>query len=179
MGLAFEPPRDLPPFELPELLGWHEQGDGKLWLGIPVDAGRIAGPVREAMREAVERFGLDPVFTPQQDVLLTNIDPADRGAVDAIMAAHGIVQAAALSPLARWTLACTALPFCGLALTEAERVREPIVSSLEQMLERHGMLGERLSLRITGCPNGLRAAVFRGYRAGWARAWRVCDLRRR
>ena len=62
--------------------------------------------------------------------------------------------AEALTPLSRWALACTALPFCGLALTEAERVREPIVAEIERVLARHGVAGERISLRITGCPNG-------------------------
>ena len=68
-----QPPRDLAAFEVPELLGWHEQGDGRWWLGVPVDSGRIAGPLRTALREVVQRFGVDPVFTPQQDVLLTNV----------------------------------------------------------------------------------------------------------
>ncbi len=153
-GLALQPARDLPPLQVPELLGWHEQGDGRWWLGIPVDSGRIAGTLRHALREAVERFGLDPVFTPQQDVLLTNIAPADRDAVDLILRSHGVVAAEALSPLSRWALACTALPFCGLALTEAERVRQPIIDDIEGVLTRHGVAGERISLRITGCPNG-------------------------
>ncbi len=139
---------------MPELLGWHEQGDGQWWLGLPVESGRIAGELRAALREAVERFAIDPVFTPQQGVLLSNVADADRAAVDAIMRAHGVVQAAALTPLSRWALACTALPSCGLALTEAERVRQPIIAEIEQVLTRHGMAGERISLRITGCPNG-------------------------
>ncbi len=153
-GLVLQPPRELPPFQLPELLGWHEQGDGRWWLGLPVESGRIAGELRAALREAVERFGLDPVFTPQQDVLLSNVADADRAAVDAIMRAHGVVQTEALTPLSRWTLACTALPFCGLALTEAERVGPPVIADIERVLARHGMAGERISLRITGCPNG-------------------------
>ena len=95
-----------------------------------------------------------PVFTPQQDVLLTDIAPGDRPAIDAIMGRHGIVQAETLTPLSRWALACTALPFCGLALTEAERVRAPIIADIERVLTRHGVANERISLRITGCPNG-------------------------
>ena len=153
-GLALQPPWALPPFELPELLGWHEQGDGAWWLGVPIEAGRITGPVREAIREVVQRFGVTPVFTPQQDVLLSNIAAEDRAEVDSIMRAHGIVAAETLSPLSRWTLACTALPFCGLALTEAERVRTDIIADVERVLARHGVLDERISLRITGCPNG-------------------------
>ena len=153
-GLDLQPSRELPPFQVPELLGWHEQGDGMLWLGIPVDAGRIAGSLRTALREAVERFGANVVFTPQQDILLTDIRPSDREMLSELFQHHGVTWAEELSPVSRWALACTALPFCGLALTEAERVRQPIVAVIEAALSRHGMAQERLSLRIAGCPNG-------------------------
>ena len=153
-GLALQPARVLPPLEVPELLGWHEQGDGLLWLGVPVPSGRIGGSLRVALRTAVLRFGIDPVFTPQQDVLLSNVKPADRAELNELLSGHGVVAAEALSPLSRWALACPALPTCGLALTEAERVRAPIIADVEAALARHGLLRERISLRITGCPNG-------------------------
>ncbi len=153
-GLAMEPPRALPPLQVPELLGWHEQGDGCWWLGVPIPSGRIDGALRVALREAIERFHLDPVFTPQQDVLLSGVASSDRGELEALLRRHGVTFAEELTPLFRWALACTALPFCGLALTEAERVRDPVVSDVEAALARHGMDGERISLRMTGCPNG-------------------------
>jgi sulfite reductase (ferredoxin) len=148
----------MPAFRVPELLGWHEQGDGTWWLGVPVPSGRIAdvGEVRlrTALRTVVQRYGIDPVLTPQQDILLSNIAPRHRGAVTRALRAHGVTLAADLTPLATWALACPALPTCGLALTEAERVRAPFVAELEAVLRRHGLERERISLRITGCPNG-------------------------
>lgn len=153
-GLALQPARVLPPLQVPELLGWHEQGDGRWWLGVPVNAGRIEGTLRQAVREVVEQFGVDPVFTGQQDLLLTNVAGADRTAIDALLAGYDVVPAVTLSPVSRWALACTSLPFCGLALTEAERVRLEIVAQVETALSAHGALNERISLRITGCPNG-------------------------
>jgi sulfite reductase (ferredoxin) len=57
-------------------------------------------------------------------------------------------------PVDRWALACPALPSCGLALTEAERVRDDIVDAIAARLRRWGLERERLSIRITGCPNG-------------------------
>jgi len=153
-GRPLTDPRPMPPFAVPDHLGWHEQGDGLCWLGLPVPSGRISGALRVALREVVSRFGVDPVMTPQQDVLLTNIAPADRSALEAVLRAHKVAFAEDSSVLARWTLACPALPTCGLALTEAERVRETIVASLESVLRRLGLAEERISLRITGCPNG-------------------------
>ncbi len=44
-------------FEVPDHLGWHEQGDGKLYLGVPVASGRIVDGerirIRTALREIV------------------------------------------------------------------------------------------------------------------------------
>jgi sulfite reductase (ferredoxin) len=158
LGRPLADPLPMPDFELPELLGWHEQGDGGWWLGVPLPSGRIAdvGAVRlrTALREAVRRYGIDPVLTPQQDILLSNIAARYRGAVTRLLRAHGVTLAGELTPLARWSLACVALPTCGLALTEAERVRAPLVADIEAVLRRHGLAGERISLRITGCPNG-------------------------
>ena len=157
-GASLAPALPTPPLQVPELLGWHAQGDGRFWLGVPVPSGRIVdgdgGRIRTALRLAVEKFGADPVMTPQQDVLLTNLAEADRPALMALLREHGVVPSEDLSPVSRWTLACPALPTCGLALTEAERVRGPLVAEVEAALAEHGLLGQRISLRITGCPNG-------------------------
>ena len=148
----------MPRLEMPELLGWHHQGNGRFWYGVPVPSGRIQDSngvlLRSALRDIVQRFGADPVLTPQQDVLLSNLPADARHTVEAILTAHGVALPQELTPLSRWALACPALPTCGLALTEAERVRGPIVAQVEAALERQGLAGERISLRITGCPNG-------------------------
>ena len=157
-GRPLAAPLPMPAFRVPELLGWHEQGDGNLWLGVPVPSGRIedAGAIRlrTALRELVATHGIDPIMTPQQDVLLPAIHPRDRAAVEALLRGHGVKLANDYSPLGLWALACPALPSCGLALTEAERVRQPIVEVIDASLRRHGLENERISLRITGCPNG-------------------------
>lgn len=157
-GRRFDPPRPMPRFAIPELLGWHPQGDGRFWYGVPVPSGRIGDlgemTLRSALREIVQRHGADPIMTPQQDVLLSNLPESAHGDVEATLRRHGVTLVGDLSPLARWTLACPALPTCGLALTEAERVRQPIIESIEVVLGELGLGEELISLRITGCPNG-------------------------
>jgi sulfite reductase (ferredoxin) len=144
--------------KVPDILGWHPQGDGKFWLGVPVAAGRIvdSGPVRlrTALRAIAARFAPGFVMTPQQDVLLTDIAPGDRAALDLLLAEHGVVPAENLSPMARFALSCPALPTCGLALTEAERMHGEMVDGFDALLARHGLADRRISVRITGCPNG-------------------------
>ena len=102
-GARLDDPRPWPALAVPDFLGWHEQGDGRWWLGVPVPSGRIADVdgqrIRTALREVVARFAIDPVLTPQQDILLTDIDPGDRAAVEAALRAHGVRLAADLSKL--------------------------------------------------------------------------------
>ncbi len=157
-GERLADPHDIPRLAVPDFLGWHQQGDGRWWLGVPVPSGRIADQgerrVRTALREVIGRFAIDPVLTPQQDILLSDIEGADRDAVEQVLRSHGVRLAGDLSTLERFTLACPALPTCGLALTEAERVRAPFVAAMDAALERHGLADRRISFRITGCPNG-------------------------
>src|SRR4051812_34826500 len=122
LGKKLAPCREMPEFSVPDHLGWHEQGDGRLYLGVPIPSGRIADDersrLRAALREAVSRFGVNPILMPTQDIILSDIGPADREAVEAVLRANGVRLAGDLLPIERWTLACPALPSCGLALTE-------------------------------------------------------------
>jgi sulfite reductase (ferredoxin) len=158
LGKPLDPCREMPPFAVPDHLGWHEQGDGRLYLGIPVSSGRIVDQggvqIRAALREIVSRFRCDPILMPSQDIILSEIRPEDRRAIETILREAGVRLARDMTPVERLALACPALPSCGLALTEAERVRDDIVVAIEARLRRYGLARERLSIRITGCPNG-------------------------
>ena len=86
LGKGLGPCREMPAFMVPDHLGWHEQGDGRLYLGIPVSSGRIAdgerSRIRTALREIVERFRCDPILMPSQDIILSEIRPQDRDAIE-------------------------------------------------------------------------------------------------
>src|SRR5207248_8534801 len=94
LGKPLEPCRPMPPFQVPDHLGWHEQGDGKLYLGLPIVSGRIADNravrLRAALREIVAQFGCDPILMPSQDIILSEIRPEDRGAIEAVLRGHGV-----------------------------------------------------------------------------------------
>jgi sulfite reductase (ferredoxin) len=158
LGKRLGPCREMPAFMVPDHLGWHEQGDGRLYLGIPVSSGRVVDDgrsrIRTALREIVQRFRCDPILTPSQDIILSEIRPQERDAIEGLLREHGVRLAPDIAPVERWALACPGLPSCGLALTEAERVRDDIVAAVEARLRHYGLERERLSIRITGCPNG-------------------------
>jgi len=157
-GRSYQDPRPMPPFHIVDHMGWHEQGDGLWYLGVPVASGRIADRgeerLRTALRHVVGTYRCNVILSPAQDVILYDIGDGDRDAIERDLRAHGVPFAGDLLPFDRWALACPALPTCGLALTEAERVRQPLVDGILERLKARGLEHERISFRITGCPNG-------------------------
>lgn len=159
LGKPLEAPRPMPEFRVKDHLGWREQGDGKLYLGLPVPSGRIldqpgGAHLRSALRALCKGFGGNLILTPQQDVILADIAPEDRDTIDTLLNGLSVARAEHMAPVERWALACPALPTCGLALTEAERVRTPLIGAIRAELARCGLDQEPISVRITGCPNG-------------------------
>jgi sulfite reductase (ferredoxin) len=139
-------------------LGWHAQDDGRSFLGLFVENGRVQDgddhKLRSAIRRVVETVKPGVRFTPQQNLLLTDIPDRQRRLVDRILADHGIAGHRTLSVVRRWSMACPALPTCGLALAEAERVLPDVIAELERELETLGVADAALTVRMTGCPNG-------------------------
>src|SRR5207249_2608222 len=123
-------------------LGWHDQGGGRSFYGLFVENGRIQdaedAQLRTAVRRIVEVFRAGVHFTPQQNLLLTGIAEERRAALDAMLADHGVRPTGVISTVRRWSMACPALPTCGLALAEAERALPGVIDELEGELERLG-----------------------------------------
>ncbi|GAB4319475.1 MAG: NADPH-dependent assimilatory sulfite reductase hemoprotein subunit [Candidatus Sumerlaeia bacterium] len=158
--VSVEPPRPLHWETVGDLLGWHEQGDGRLFVGIYVQDGRIkdeagGGPRwKSALRRIAESFGFPIRLTANTNILFYNIAPEQRDAVDAVLREHGLAGPEALTLARRMSQACVALPTCGLALTESERVFAGIMDQLDRVLRELGLEREPILVRMTGCPNG-------------------------
>ena len=139
-------------------LGWHDQGDGRLYVGIYVENGRIAdvgrAQYRTGLRRIVEEIRPEVRLTAQQNVILARIEPANRSRVEELMAEHGIAPVESIPRAIRYAMACPAIPTCGLAVAEAERAMPGLVREIATLLEDLGLAEERISFRMSGCPNG-------------------------
>lgn len=139
-------------------LGWHEQGDGKFYLGINVENGRIkdegALRIKSGLRAIIEKYRMDTRLTPLQSVILCDIAPDQRADINRLLREHGIKQADELSLLRRYSIACPAWPTCGLSITESERALPGILDEMEVELAKFGLSKELISVHMTGCPNG-------------------------
>ena len=157
-GKKVQPWREIPEWKFEDYLGWHEQGDGKLFVGVHIRNGRVhnQGKLRNktALREIVEKFNLSMRVTPNQSVILCDIEPADKPAIQAILDRDGITPDSKVDSLERYAMACPALPTCGLAVTESERVIPSILARTRKLLNKLGLRDETFVTRMTGCPNG-------------------------
>ncbi|MGF1495220.1 MAG: sulfite reductase, ferredoxin dependent [Elainellaceae cyanobacterium] len=157
-GKPLAPFKPLPEFEYRDYLGWHEQGDGKLFLGISIENGRVKDEgnlqLKTALREIVERFELPMRLTPNHNLVFYEIDPAWQSDIDAILKRCGVQKEDDIDPLVRYSMACPALPTCGLAITESERVLPSVTERIRTLLNQVGLSQEKFVIRMTGCPNG-------------------------
>ncbi|MEX0703932.1 MAG: NADPH-dependent assimilatory sulfite reductase hemoprotein subunit [Planctomycetales bacterium] len=139
-------------------IGWHEQGDGKLFVGINIDNGRIKDEgdlrIKTGLRTIVEKYRMPLRNTALQGLILCDISPVDRPDIERILSDHGILPAEELTLIRRYAMACPAIPTCGLAVTESERVMPELVAQIEAEAARHGLANERIAVHMTGCPNG-------------------------
>ena len=174
LGIQLDDPLPLPAWEGGRThLGWHRQDDGRWFLGLPVPSGRLRDDAgfenradtetgrtttgigrRSAVRAIMDTYAGHLRLTPHQDLLLCDIDAADRSAVTDLLDRYGVPQAHHLSLITRSSMACPALPTCGQALGEAERVLPELTDLIDGLLNDRGLADVAIETRITGCPNG-------------------------
>jgi sulfite reductase (ferredoxin) len=159
LGKKIEPFKPLIQFKYKDFLGWNEQGDGKLFLGISIDNGRVKDDgtfqLKTALRTIVEQFNLPIRLTGNQNLLFYDIAPEDKVAIQEILDNCGVVaDPDQIAALTRYAMACPALPTCGLAITESERAIPGILARIRALLDKLGLQNQHFVVRMTGCPNG-------------------------
>lgn len=139
-------------------LGTHRQGDGRYFHGVYIENGRIIDAdgcrMRSALRTIMRELRPGVRLTPHQNMLLTDLTEAQVARVEALLRDHGVRLAGELSAARRYSMACPALPTCGLAMAESERLMPSVVDAFEAELTRLGLRDAPLTMRMTGCPNG-------------------------
>ena len=139
-------------------LGWHEQGNGTWYFGLSIENGRIKDEgslrLKSGLCAVVKRFRTPVSLTATQDLLVSNIKTNEKKELEDLLGSYGIPHPDRLSMIQKNSMACPALPTCGLAITESERSLPALVDQLEGVLNELGLGHEQITLRMTGCPNG-------------------------
>jgi sulfite reductase beta subunit-like hemoprotein len=128
--------------------------------------------LKSALHQIVTRLRPGIRLTAQQNLLLTDLDQTSIEQLELLLRVHGVTPPLELSAARRFSLACPALPTCGLAVAESERAIPGILDLFEAELESLGLRDAPLTIRMTGCPNGCA----RPYTADLAFVGRSLDL---
>lgn len=169
IGHALEPPRKLVWKSTADHLGWHreeahvrsvhthdEQGTG--YLGIYVENGRIHDipgmALKTVLREIMEVYQPEVHLTTQQNVILAHLTPSQRDEIVVRLRAAGVSLVEQVTKVRQGSMACPAMPTCGLAIAESERALPSVLPQFEQIMHDLGLADQEISIRMTGCANG-------------------------
>lgn len=153
-----EPPRPYHFEHNGDRFGWLRGDDGRWHLTLQIPSGRLRdtdGRTRQTgMREIARAHHGEIRMTCDQNVIVANVEAADREHIDELVERHGLDDYRHSSGIRQHAIACVALPTCGLAMAESERYLPTILDKMETLLDRHGLRDEPIHFRMSGCPNG-------------------------
>jgi sulfite reductase (NADPH) hemoprotein beta-component len=158
-GLKLTPPRPFHFTTSSDPLGWQRAVDGRHFLGLFVESGRVKDvpgrTLRTALRQVAERYpSIEFRLTANQNLILANIGDGEQAGIEQLLGAHGVKTRDQASVLHAAAMACVSLPTCGLALAEAERYLPGLLDRIENLCAEVGLAGHEIMIRMTGCPNG-------------------------
>jgi len=158
LGFELEPERPFQFVSRGDEFGWTQDQHGEWHLALFVPQGRLVdsddGEVLTAFAK-IARFHTGTFrLTSNQNVIISGVPEKEKHRVEQLLLSHGVKPTEKISPLRQQALACVALPTCALAMAEAERYLPDFTTKVESLLDKHGLIKEAISMRITGCPNG-------------------------
>jgi sulfite reductase (NADPH) hemoprotein beta-component len=157
-GFKLEPARAAVFTKQGDRFGWHRQSDGRWFLGMYVETGRIKDTperrLKTALRSVVAEFRPEVRLTTSQNLILAGIPEEQREAINRRLAEHGVPVDRQVAAVRLNSMACVAMPTCGLALAESERVFPQLLDRLEALFTELALGDEDIVVRMTGCPNG-------------------------
>jgi sulfite reductase (NADPH) hemoprotein beta-component len=158
-GFSLEEARPYQFTERKDYYGWRQNSSGKWYYTIFVENGRVVDDENLALKTALLKVAETSLaqfrFTPNQNLILSDIDESDKDEIEGILNQFGIIEHTNNSSLVRKnSIACVAFNTCPLALAEAQRYLPTLITKIEPLLKKHSLESEEISLRMTGCPNG-------------------------
>ena len=143
---------------LGDKFGWSQGADGQWHYTIFVEGGklidRVGYPAKTAIREVAKIHTGSFILTGNQNVMIARVSAKQKPKIEKILKKYNIADGKSLSELRKNSIACAALPLCGLAFAEAERYLPSLVDKLDKVLEANDLLNESITIRMTGCANG-------------------------
>lgn len=138
--------------------GWVEGVNGTWHFTLFVEGGRVKDTddylLMTGLREIAKVHTGDFRLTANQNLVIANVPSEKKEEIDTLIKQYKLTDGKHYSALRRNSLACVALPTCGLAMAEAERYLPTLIDKIEEIIEENGLHDEEITIRMTGCPNG-------------------------
>lgn len=138
--------------------GWVQGSDGLWHFTMFIENGRIRNTPEHQLLTAIRELALvhkgEFRLTPNQNLIVANISEADKPHIADMLATYGLDASIHAGVLRRNSMACVALPTCGLAMADSERYLPSLVTKIEHILAENGLAEVPITMRMTGCPNG-------------------------
>jgi len=136
--------------------GWKKGTDSKWSLTLFVEGGRVADKgdfkLKSALREVAKSINGQFILTGNQNLIIANVTTEEKKTISQLLKQNGVLPGE-ISGLRQNSIACVALPTCGLAFAEAERYLPSLVSKNETIIAQHKLMKEEIVMRMTACPN--------------------------
>ena len=157
LGWSLESPREFHFDHNGDRYGWTE-GSGKWHFTLFIQNGRVKDTedykLKTALRKIAEIHTGDFRLTPNQNLVIANVDAQKKPEIEALIDEYGLTDGKHYTGLRRNSMACVAFPTCGLAMAESERYLPSLITKIEDLLDEAGLSEEEITIRMTGCPNG-------------------------
>ncbi|MGG1242736.1 assimilatory sulfite reductase (NADPH) hemoprotein subunit [Bacillus cabrialesii] len=138
--------------------GWVEGIEDKWHFTLFVEGGRITDyddyKLMTGLREIAKVHTGEFRLTANQNLIIANVSSEKKAEISALIEQYGLTDGKHHSALRRSSMACVALPTCGLAMAEAERYLPTLLDKIEEIIDENGLREEEITIRMTGCPNG-------------------------
>jgi sulfite reductase (NADPH) hemoprotein beta-component len=138
--------------------GWTKGTDGNWHYTLFIQNGRLRDtdelPAKSGLREIAKIHSGDFRLTANQNLVIGGVTGEQKPRIAALLAQYKLDIPEHITGLRLNSMACVALPTCGLALAESERYLPQLISELDTVIEECGLRESEIVIRMTGCPNG-------------------------
>jgi sulfite reductase (NADPH) hemoprotein beta-component len=138
--------------------GWVKGIQGKWHFTLFIQSGRVADvddyKLKTAIREIAKIHSGEFRLTANQNLTIANVSTQKKKKINELIEQYGLTDGMQYTALRRSSMACVALPTCGLAMAEAERYLPVLLDKIEGIIDENGLRDKEITIRMTGCPNG-------------------------
>lgn len=138
--------------------GWVQGVQGKWHFTLFVQNGRVDDfadyRLKSGLREIAKIHDGDFRLTANQNLIIANVSSENKQQINELIEQYGLTDGKYVTALRRSSMACVALPTCGLAMAESERYLPSLIDKIEEIIDENGLRNEEITIRMTGCPNG-------------------------